>query len=563
MTVAVEAPSAVIRVLLIEDDPRDMGVLRAMLRNTGGTRFGVSHVTSVNDAILELGREDTDIVILDLSLPDASELEGLERIRSFTSEVPVIVLTGNQDESLSYRALHRGAQDYLVKGSVDRNLLVRSIRYSIERHRGVRDLATVTRQLQIANANLERLTVIDPLTELLNRRGLQQALSSMVQRIDREGIDVVVLFVDIDDFKRINDTLGHAVGDVALKEIARKLSACVRGVDCLARIGGDEFLLLVTNSPPSEAVRIAERVRLAVSTTVIQLNTGTLQMTASIGVMMLKADTPSIDELLTHTHQVLYRSKQGGKNRVSYAGKEFEDTAKRLRAQSDMCTALSRGDRLASLKQAIYRLSDEQVVGYEFLSRFVNGIVEMPENFFRVCSERNILTLVDHQCLRRGIAAATELPPELRFHLNVFPSTLIAIPAQHLIEEFPLQVPPRTFCIEISEQQILGEPSYLTEPVKAFRDAGILIGIDDVGFGNSCLESLILLEPDVIKVDKRCVRGIELDPDRQRQLVRYLEVAERLGADVIAEGIEGEQELRVLRNLGVRYGQGYYWGLPA
>lgn len=562
MTVAVETPAAVIRILLIEDDPRDMGVLRAMLRHSGQIRFELSHVSTINKAIAELSHGDKDLIILDLSLPDASELEGLERLRIHTSEVPVIVLTGNQDENLAYRALQRGAQDYLIKGAVDRDLLVRSIHYSIERHRGIRDLATVTRQLQIANANLEKLTVIDPLTELLNRRGLQQALSSIVQRIDREGIEVVVLFVDIDDFKRINDSLGHAVGDVALKEIARKLASCVRGVDCIARIGGDEFLLLVTNTPSSEAVRIAERVRLAVSTTVIQLSTGTLQLTASIGVMMLKADTPSIDELLTYTHQVLYRSKETGKNRVSYAGKEFEDTAKRLQAQADMCTALSRGDRLASIKQAIYRLADEQIVGYEFLSRFVNGIVEMPENFFRVCSERNILTLVDHQCLRRAIAAASEMAGGTRFHINVFPSTLIAIPSQHLIEEFPSHLPPRTFCIEISEQQILGEPSYLAEPVRAFREAGILIGIDDVGFGNSCLESLILLEPDVIKVDKRCVRGIDVDPQRQRHLVRYLEVAERLGADVIAEGIEGEAELRLLRKLGVSYGQGFYWGPP-
>ena len=558
----VAATSDSIHVLLIEDDPRDAHVLRSMLRGAVHPTFDVAHVNTIDSAIAHLRLHDADLVILDLTLPDASYLDGLERLRTFTSDVPVIVLTGNQDENVAFTALKRGAQDYLVKGSVDRGLLVRSIRYAIERHRGVRDLATVSRQLQVANANLEKLTVIDPLTELMNRRGLQQALSAVVQRVERDKAEVIVLFVDIDDFKRINDTMGHAIGDVALKEIARKLSGCVRGIDCVARVGGDEFLILVTNTPPSEAVRIAERIRLAIASTVIHLTTGQVQLTASLGVVMLRPDTPSIDELLTQTHQVLYRSKQGGKNRVSYAGKEFEDTARRMKSQTDMCISLSRGERLLAIKQPILRLADEKIIGYEFLSRFVNGTVELPENFFRICSERNVLTLVDHQCIRRAVAAAATIEEDVRFHVNLFPSTMIAIPAEHLISEFPREGRER-FCIEISEQQILGDPVYLLDTVKTFKDAGLRIAVDDVGYGNSCLESLVLLEPDIIKIDKRCVRGIERELPKQRHLERYLSVANELGAEVIAEGVERREELEVLKRLGVQFGQGFLWGAPA
>jgi EAL domain-containing protein (putative c-di-GMP-specific phosphodiesterase class I) len=139
---------------------------------------------------------------------------------------------------------------------------------------------------------------------------------------------------------------------------------------------------------------------------------------------------------------------------------------------------------------------------------------------------------------------------------------MIAIPAEHLIAEFPREAR-QNFCIEISEQQILGDPVYLLDTVETLRQAGLRIAVDDVGYGNSCLESLVLLEPDIIKIDKRCVRGIERELPKQRHLERYLSVANELGAEVIAEGVERREELEVLKRLGVEFGQGFLWGAPA
>jgi len=124
-------------------------------------------------------------------------------------------------------------------------------------------------------------------------------------------------------------------------------------------------------------------------------------------------------------------------------------------------------------------------------------------------------------------------------------------------------LPAGTFCLEISEQQIIGDPSYLAPAVQALRDAGMLIAIDDVGFGSSCLESLVLLAPDILKIDKRCVIGIDEDPPRIEHLRRYVRIAHTLGCAVIAEGIETAGELAVVRSLGIEYGQGYFWGKPA
>lgn len=563
MPAIAETATGALRLLLVEDDLRSASTLRKLLETSDSPNFIISHVTTAAAACDAVVQGGIDVVILDLGLPDAQDLEALNRLQECVHEIPVIVLTGHGDETLAAEALQGGAEDYLLKGSIGYDGLLRSIRYAVERHRGVRDLARMKKELESANRHLERLTLIEPLTELLNRRGLQQALSREVQHLGRTDNASAALVVDLDDFKQINDQHGHSVGDVVLKEIGRRLRSSVRGVDYVGRLGGDEFMLILPETEAAEVARVAERIRLAVATAIIQHSSGTVTLTASIAAMLLTPEMPAVDQLLARAHLLLSRAKSEGKNRVIFQSTDFDDTARRQRAQADMCANLTRGIHVLTVKQPIFRLDDDSPIGYEFLSRYANSTFEMPDNFFRLCAERNVLTLVDHACLRASIQAAEQLPPYARFHLNIFPTTLLAIPVEHLLELFPNPIPADTFCLEISEQQIIGHPTYLVPAVQALRTAGILIAIDDVGFGSSCLESLVLLEPDILKLDKRCVIGIDTDPPRVEHLRRYVRIARTLGCQVVAEGIETAEELAIVRSLGIEYGQGYLWGKPA
>ncbi|HEX6099466.1 MAG TPA: diguanylate cyclase [Thermoanaerobaculia bacterium] len=560
---AVSADATTLRLLIVEDDPASALLLQELLETSTNPRFEIRHVTTAADACVEVGAGGIDVVILDLGLPDATDLQALAKLEQCIQEIPVIVLTGRGDESLAREALHRGAEDYLLKGSVDHSSLLRAIRYAVERHRSVRDLARVKRELEHANQHLERLTLIEPLTELLNRRGLQQALSREIQSLARGTSRAAVLVIDLDDFKRVNETLGHAAGDVVLKEIGRRLRASVRAVDYVGRLGGDEFMLILPDTSAVELGRVAERIRLGIATAIIQHSQGTVTVTTSVAAMMLTPDIPALDEVLSRAHLLLSRAKNQGKDRVTFESGDLDDTARRLRAETDMCVNLTHGRNIVTVKQPIYRLADESPIGYELLSRYSNGAFEMPDNFFRTCSERNVLTLVDHACLRAAVKTAMAMPPYARFHLNIFPTTLLSVPAEHLLELFPAPVPPETFCLEISEQQIIGDPSYLVAAVETLRAAGVMIAVDDVGFGSSCLESLVLLAPDILKIDKRVVIGIDRDPPRIDQLRRYVRVATSLGCGVVAEGIETLHELEVVRGLGIEYGQGFLWGKPA
>jgi len=190
------------------------------------------------------------------------------------------------------------------------------------------------------------------------------------------------------------------------------------------------------------------------------------------------------------------------------------------------------------------------------------GPLRRPDNLFRFCQENDILAAVDLRCLRLCAAHARRLGPSPDYHVNIMPATLLQTPAAELVRALTDGRPDVACCLEISEQQLLGDPSVLVPQVRELQQAGVRIAIDDVGFGNSCLEGLIMLHPQVVKVDKRLVRGLALDPEMRRALSRLLRVADVLEAEVVAEGIETTDDFQVLVDMGVSFGQGYLFGRP-
>ena len=328
--------------------------------------------------------------------------------------------------------------------------------------------------------------------------------------------------------------------------------------DYACRVGGDEFMVLMPHTRMAEGHLVAERIRVSIGSAPVPTASGPVRVTASLGIARVPAHSSSIDELLSITHMVLSQSKRGGKNRAT----SDQDGAGGGQAFLDTVESLKRSDSFHAVKQAIHRLADERVVGYEFLTRALTGVFTMPDDFFRVSAETDILTLVDHHCLKVCLAAAAALPAPGRRHLNLLPSTLLNIPVNHILDSFQGVSPDAGYCLELSEQQVVGDPSPLVAPVAALKQAGIRIAIDDVGFGHSCLESLILLEPDVIKIDRHCVGGIAASAQAQNSLQLLLKIAHSIDAEVIAEGIETRADLEKLKALGVEYGQGYLWGRP-
>ncbi len=555
-----------INLLLVEDNPDDIVLIQEILaeRNGSSPSFKLFISDRLETALQTIRKEAIDVILLDLTLPDSAGVDLLARVCEEAADLPIVVLTAMNDPEHAMETVGRGVQDYLVKGQVNHTVLARTLLHAIERHKIVKEHVSLTHELRTANLRLEKLVFSDPLTGLLNRRGLQEALSREVQRAQRDQESLLALILDLDNFKHINDSLGHAVGDIVLKEVSRVLEEAVRVTDYVTRLGGDEFLVLMPDTRFAEGARFAEKIRRSLAEAAMPLSMGSsYRITASLGLLSVALDVVSIDELLAQTHLVLSKSKKTGKNRVSY-GRTREEAEEGYASQiTNILGALRHQEQYRILKQPIFELAARRPVGYEFLSRFSAPGLEMPDDFFRLSLENNILTLVDTHCLRNCVTAGSGLSTQIKQHLNIFPSTMIDIPVRNLIQIFN-EVPARgSYCVEISEQQIIGDPSYLIEPVSAMKEAGISIAIDDVGFGRSSLESLILLEPDVVKIDKKWVNGISKRSALARSLRRLLKIAEALNAEVVAEGIETEEDLNSLVELGVPYGQGYYLGRPA
>jgi diguanylate cyclase (GGDEF)-like protein len=539
-----------IKMLLVDDDPDLARIFQISLRSEKRASFAIETANTLESALKILQEKPFQLILLDLGLPDSQGLGTFEKIAAANPEIACVILSGMDDEALALEAVKKGAQDYVVKGEISGKMLTRILSYALERHHQ-------KQKMEELNERFEKLSLLDPLTQLLNRRGLQQMLSRELEISGRGGTNLSVILLDLDNFKPINDTFGHAVGDIVLQEISKVLKKTVRATDYVSRVGGDEFIILLSNTRLAEGIHFSERIRLAISqTTVVVAGGQTVKVTASFGVMSANKRTTSVDSLLEQTHAALAKSKRSGKNQVS-AGDGWEPRS------DSVADTLRSGSCFRSVKQPILDLLTEKTIGYEFLSRTNIAGFEMPDEFFNFSMESNILSVVDQRCLEVALAAANGVSPASEKHVNLFPSTMAALQPEQVSRLFPPVSLCGAYCVEVSEQQILGDPSYLIHVVQELKKRKIGIAIDDVGFGRSCLESLILLQPDVIKLDKRLVINISHDKGQKEMLRRLLAVVESLNTRIIAEGIENREDLETLKELGVTYGQGFLWGKPA
>ncbi|HHH27017.1 MAG TPA: EAL domain-containing protein [Polyangiaceae bacterium] len=409
-------------------------------------------------------------------------------------------------------------------------------------------------QVADAQAELERLETVDHVTETLNRQGLEIVLQRSLAAARRAGGSVAACLIDCDDFVRVESHFGRGAGDRVLAGVARRIQQTLRRSDVIGRVGVDTFLLLLPRTRLAEAGLVAERARIAVSSEALQVEDGAVQASVSVGVVAVPWDTASLEEVVASAEIALADSKAAGKDQVSGAD---ETLGAEMR---DLVAELVRGESLRVLAQPIVSLVDDEVVAYEMLTRGREGIFEAPEQFLRMARDNGVLTAVDLQCLRACVVEAKHVGGGLTVHVNLFPTTLLDSAIEELIAL--LDEPESPMCVELSEEQFVGDPRKLLDRVGALRSAGIRVAIDDVGKGRGTLDSVMLLEPEVVKIDKDLIGGASRDVRKERLCRRLVTLAAALGSEVVAEGVETEADLNLVRELEVPLGQGFLWARP-
>ena len=658
-----------------------------MVSSSGGDAMRLKPCRRLVDAVKEIEAGTTDCILLDLSLPDVSGLHGIDRLLQRFPDLPIIILTGLDDEEVALEALGAGAQDYLVKGSIDGGGLKRAVRYAIERKSAERELAHLGRQNEMilhsagdgicgldaagvvtfanpaaahllactredllgtrfhdvvhpkgpftnghdpadcpiqvavfdgvsyqsdgeafsrldastfpveyaitpyaagpgqgavvtfkditerkrAEEQLQYLADHDVLTGLFNRRRLGEELSQQIAVCQRLDVKSALLVLDIDNFKFINDALGHQAGDELIRSLASQLKGRIRRTDIVARLGGDEFAVLLTGTGSKAAIELAEELLAMVRSHRVLARDKPVQVTTSIGIAMLDANNLTAEQVLLEADVAMYEAKGSGRDRVTlYKRDSPAPNAQRAGfVWTDKIKRALRDNLFTVYAQPIASLDGRGADRYELLVRMLDedGSVIPPGAFLPVAERFGLIAEIDMWMIRQAIALIEKEQIEGRkvvLEVNLSGHSICDPELPELIEAELTKAPidPAQLVFEITETAAIANMDEARALATRIRRWGCRFALDDFGAGFGSFYYLKYLPVDYLKIDGEFIRNLDSSEIDQRMVSAMVEIARALGLRTVAEFVENAEILERLREFGVDFAQGYHVGKP-
>ncbi|RAP59140.1 EAL domain-containing protein [Oleiagrimonas sp. MCCC 1A03011] len=416
---------------------------------------------------------------------------------------------------------------------------------------------------------MSHLAQHDYLTDLPNRVLLHDRLSHTLAGL-RSGTQGALLFIDLDHFKNINDSLGHLAGDHVLREVGRRLCTCVRGDDTVSRQGGDEFVILLSRlGDPRDAARIAEKIIQAIEN-VIAFEDRELHISASVGIAMFPQDSTDTRTLMKQADTALYHAKQSGRSRFSYFTESMSEKAEQRLALEHALRRALQEDGLHIVYQPKVRWPEGEVIGAEALVRWTreDGRVIPPDHFIELAEEAGLITQIDEWVMRevcQQIAAwrrdgGRTVPVSVNVSLARLDNERLLEHTRNALQE--AGIPAECVEIEFTESQMFTHKEQAVELMNQLKELGIGLAVDDFGTGYSNLTYLAQYDFDTIKIDRTFVCGLH-DNERQYAIVQaIIAMARAMGFRMIAEGVETPEEAAMLQEHGCRDMQGYLFSKP-
>lgn len=440
-----------------------------------------------------------------------------------------------------------------------------------------RELARVTDRFQRFLSSASSLALLDPLTQLPNRRYFIAQLADVVAQHSANGRYFALLFVDVDKFKVINDTYGHAVGDAVLVCVSQRLRAVLHSGDFMARYGGDELAVILDLSKLAQASLEAltnaarERARAMVDSLVAPVLVGDLPIAVSlsIGITLVDPREQDVAALIQRSDLAMYQAKRSRSGRI--IGPDDVDQAPQLNSYqlfSDLIQAIRQRQLQVFFQPIVATIGGRH--GFEALARWQHpkrGWIE-PFLFLEMAEQHRQMQLLGHELIRLSLDGFQQLhrrDPGLHFYFNLAPNQLLeADLAQRLLAQLQVRgLPPAQVTLELTEHSILEPNATVNANLETLRRAGLRLALDDFGTGYSSLVLLKSLRPDVVKIDKSFVQAIRQDPDARHIITLIAALAPRLDLELIAEGIEEPSLVEELQPLGIAFLQGFAFGRPS
>lgn len=406
----------------------------------------------------------------------------------------------------------------------------------------------------------------DPLTGLPNRRVLSAQLETAIARARHHGSTYLVLVLDLDRFKPVNDLYGHAGGDTVLCEIARRLQEVVRKGDTVARLGGDEFAIVVeadVHAAVDSARLFAKRVLDAVRTPIL-VGGASVEVGASIGIASCPLDGSEAEHLLRAADIAMYRAKHEGRGTFRFFEQSMDrELRERAALEADFRAAVVRGD-IRPFYQPLVDMHDNRIYGFEILARWIHptrGPIS-PETFVPLAEQLGLISQLTMAILRRACHDARQWPQDITLALNISPVQLTdqLLPFQLLPIPTDEGFAPSRLEVEITETALVKDAQAAKSILDNFRRFGIKVSLDDFGTGYSSLHHLRELKFDKVKIDRSFVQSMQQNEESAKIVDAILSLSKGLGLSTLAEGIENATLQRVLAERGCEYGQGHYFG---
>ncbi len=540
------------RILIVDDDRTTrMGLVDAFMREN----YEVEQASNGIQALTICKRSMPELILMDAVMPQLNGFDACQMIREIPhgADIPVLMITSLEDETSIVRAFSCGATDYIAK----------PINFSVLKQRVVR-LIKANR----AEQHVKQLAYHDPLTGLPNRAQLKQQIRIIVNRAALEKQRFAILFLDLDRFKMINDTLGHEAGDLLLKAVADRIRNCVREQDFIARLGGDEFTIILENiHGPESAAHVAEKICRSVSQPFAFMQQK-MCVTTSIGISIFPDDGEDVSALIKHADSAMFRAKEKRNHFCFYEQGMEAEIASRLKLEQELRKGIQENE-LVLYYQPQLDMQTGKLVGAEALVRWnhpTKGLVP-PDVFIPLAEESGLINQLSDWVLKNGVLQLTKWLAQnhrLTLAINISVKDLIAeqlhTKLQRLIRQHNL--PKNVLELEITEGTLMNHPEVMISELEKIKKMGVSIAVDDFGSGYSSLNYLKRLPVDLLKIDRSFIRDIESDPSDVAIVTGIVALAKSLTLKTVAEGVETESQRAILQRLGCDNFQGYLVSKP-
>ncbi len=546
-----------LNVLIVDDDDVDRERIRRMLRSSDPSAK-ISEAATADESIACIKNCHYDCVIVDYRLGKTDGLLLMSEIRNISlKKTAVIMVTGLGDEGVAAQALRGGASDYITKSQLQSPLLMRAIISAVHRVELER--------------KLHEMAHYDALTGVASRPLLLDRLRQVIAGSSRTEKIAAVAFLDLDNFKPVNDVYGHEAGDFVLVEIARRLQSMLRIDDTVARLGGDEFVLLLLGLESAQECELLLRRVLSAIVNSIELPSGhEVRVSASIGITLITDASVEAETVLRHADQTMYKVKNSGRCNIQF----FDPTEERKQSQrrgilQDVKAGLSRGE-FELYYQPQVNLFDRRIIGVEALIRW-----NLPQG--RVMPPVYFIDVLNHPILGATLGEwviKTAMEQLCVWHAQGLPLTLsINISAPHLqrtdfidrLSSLLVSVPTlpaSSIELEVLETVSMADMRDMVKILGRCRDMGFSIALDDFGTGYASLSYLKKLPLDTIKVDRSFVKNMQRSRDDRAIIESMVGLSRAFGYRLIAEGVETKEHQALLMSLGCQLGQGYSFSRP-